>query len=195
VFGRLTALRFDGGVRHRWLCDCVCGKTLTVDQKSLESGNTKSCGCIHKEQLVARNTTHGLANTYTYKKWCGMHTRVRDTTSARNACYVGIRVCVAWASFEQFYKDMGEAPSGYSLDRIDNKKGYSKSNCRWVPLALQAANTTRNVVVEYNGVTTHISAHARLVGLSADVVFDRINKLGWSADRALGTPLQQRGKK
>lgn len=186
----MTALRFDGGVRRRWLCDCSCGATVTVDQKSLESGNTQSCGHLHRDQLRARNTTHGMGNTYTYKKWRSMHSRVRSTDREQNKCYRDVRICAAWKSFERFYLDMGEAPKGYSLDRIDNAKGYSKENCRWIPLVLQSANTSRNVIVEYNGVTTHISEHARREGLSPNAVLDRINKLGWSVERSLGTPLR-----
>jgi hypothetical protein len=95
-------------------------------------------------------------------------------------------VCPAWADFSAFYADMGEPPLGYSLDRIDNTKGYSPGNCRWVPLAEQARNTRR--LRMYEGV--HMSEHARRAGLPADVVFDRINKLGWDTPRALSTPLR-----
>jgi len=43
---------------------------------------------------------------------------------------------------ETFIKDMGFKPSKiYSLDRIDNDKGYSKENCRWATKTQQVINT------------------------------------------------------
>ena len=43
----------------------------------------------------------------------------------------GIFVCKEWLdSFENFYKDMGKAPDGSSIDRINNNDGYYKENCR-----------------------------------------------------------------
>ena len=52
----------------------------------------------------------------------------------------GIGVCEKWMSFIGFYEDMGDRPAGYSLDRIDNYKGYLKENCRWIPLVDQPKN-------------------------------------------------------
>lgn len=52
----------------------------------------------------------------------------------------GILVCEKWLKFEGFYEDMGDRPNGYSLDRIDNNIGYSKGNCRWIPLRDQPKN-------------------------------------------------------
>jgi hypothetical protein len=38
---------------------------------------------------------------------------------------------------------MGERPEGKELDRIDNNKGYSKENCRWVTRSENMQNTRR----------------------------------------------------
>lgn len=82
---------------------------------------------------------------------------------------------------------MGTPPEGYSLDRINSELGYSPHNCRWIPLSHQAKNTSRNRYVMFKGKRKILSDHARDNGLEPDIVFDRINKLGWSVDRALST--------
>lgn len=37
----------------RWLCKCDCGNETIVTGKLLISGNTKSCGCYHKDAVIA----------------------------------------------------------------------------------------------------------------------------------------------
>lgn len=184
-FGRLVVLKkAQNSARVSWVCLCDCGNKVVRAQVDLRSGDTKSCGCLRKELTKIKNTVHGMAKTAAYKKWKGMWARVRNAALEKNKCYANISVCKRWEKFENFFADMGEPPSAYSLDRIDNSKGYNKHNCRWVPLAEQARNTRR--LRKYKGV--HISAAARNVGLTPDLVFDRINKLGWSVERALATP-------
>lgn len=59
VYGRLTVVRraSQDQSRHgaRWECLCSCGKTKVTFGHNLVRGGVKSCGCIHKEQLVERN--------------------------------------------------------------------------------------------------------------------------------------------
>lgn len=47
VFGRLTAVSYQGN--KRWLCKCVCGNTCIVSSYLLRKGATKSCSCLQRE--------------------------------------------------------------------------------------------------------------------------------------------------
>lgn len=49
-FGRLLVTAYAGktGGMHRWRCLCDCGRETTVGQTLLQSGKTKSCGCLRK---------------------------------------------------------------------------------------------------------------------------------------------------
>lgn len=54
----------------------------------------------------------------------------------------GITMCDRWlSSFENFLSDLGRRPAAdYSLDRVDNERGYSPDNCRWATASEQARN-------------------------------------------------------
>lgn len=94
-------------------------------------------------------STHGHTGktnrngTPTYRSWHAMRQRVRDKNTAYAKRYVdrGITCDPRWDDFANFLEDMGERPpdppgwtsrkSYWSLDRIDNEKGYGPDNCRW----------------------------------------------------------------
>ncbi len=50
-FGKLTVIAYleKRAGMHRWRCLCDCGKETVVGQTLLQSGKTKSCGCIQAQ--------------------------------------------------------------------------------------------------------------------------------------------------
>ena len=139
-FGKLVALKgFRDRGATRWECKCDCGTVTTPLYMNLTTGRTTSCGC----GVIEAVTTHGLSKTKEYRAWRCMWDRVtRKTGKAwRNYGSRGITVCKRWEKLENFISDMGPAPSPkHSVDRIDNDKGYSKSNCRWATPIQQRRN-------------------------------------------------------
>lgn len=87
--------------------------------------------------MAKNNRTNRL-----YSIWQSMQRRCAGKTlkGYKNYYLSGVRVSEEWLNFETFVKDMGECPPGFSLERIDNQKGYSKENCIWIPRNLQHVN-------------------------------------------------------
>lgn len=99
----------------------------------------------------------------------------------------GIFVCDRWReSFDNFLSDMGERPSGTTIDRINGRLGYSPENCRWATIGQQQSNIATNVVVEFRGETKTISEWAKCLHLNANNLAWRLRN-GWSVEAALTT--------
>lgn len=189
-FGRLTAIRYSHtGKENRavWLCKCDCGRYVAVPGKSLRTGNTTSCGCLNiensTERIVKFNTKHGKAHTRLFRVWASMMTRCNNpnATNYRDYGGRGIRVCEEWETdfnafytwaIENGYKD--DAKRGiYTVDRIDNDKGYSPENCRLASSLEQANNRRSTHFITYKGETKGRAQWARHFGKSAGV-FDKL---------------------
>lgn len=87
-------------------------------------------------------TSHGLSGSGTYGSWLAMKKRCLNPKSKgfHNYGGRGILFCKRWRDFSKFVKDMGERPSGRTLDRVNVNGGYSPKNCRWATISEQNSN-------------------------------------------------------
>jgi hypothetical protein len=194
-FNRLTAVRFievKGG--QLWKFKCECGNFKNILLRNVRKGLTGSCGCLFREMLSKRNTTHGLARRGhehpLYKTWTGMNRRCRCKTSIdyKNYGGRGITVCHRWRKFVNFLKDMGPTyKPGLEIERINNSKGYCPKNCRWATRHEQNQNKRNVKPITFNGKTLTKREWSRQIGGNADIIYVRLGR-GWSIERALSTP-------
>lgn len=147
-FGKLTAVeRAESRKgRTRWVCRCDCGKMTTVEYWNLKTGNTTSCGCVHKEKI----RTHGETSSRLHGIWKNMKARCyySGATGFSNYGGRGIGVCDEWKNSYEAFRDWANN-SGYdeskpmkecTLDRMDVNGDYCPQNCRWVDFYTQALN-------------------------------------------------------
>lgn len=193
-FGRWLVLERDltveqkTGIDPKWICICDCGVTRSVSGSRLKDGGSKSCGCLAKE--VA--TKHGMRHSSEYSSWLGMRARVKENyRQSQYYAQKGIDIDPRWNnSFEEFYKDMGNKPSSdYSIDRVDNSKGYWKENCRWANNTQQSRNRVIATKVIYKDEEYNIGDLADKFSLTSRVLYDRVFDLGWDIEKALTTPV------
>ena len=201
VFGRWTVVsRAENKGSHRyWDCLCACGKQKSVYQGSLDKGVSTSCGCQRDEETSRRNFKHGVCDgchtkqpPRTYNCWRNMKARCSNPNNHKWPVYGGrgISVCERWQTFSSFYADMGDCPEGHSIERIDNDGNYEPSNCRWANSIDQMNNQSTNTLLTHNGKTQTLSQWAREVGIHHTTILQRINRGGWSVDRALTEGVQ-----
>lgn len=125
---------------------CDCGSARLVKLTKLLSGSTISCGCAKVDRFTAHATKHGGRYMPEYQVWLAMHQRCSNlkNRSYHNYGERGIKVCKRWAKFENFIADMGVRPfEGATLERTNNDKGYSPSNCVWATRKEQSQNSRR----------------------------------------------------
>jgi len=199
-FGRLTVSKHIGrgskkSRNHFWLCLCDCGASVSVNGSCLRRGATKSCGCYQKDVARAagdRTKTHGKTKTTTYNVWTSMVQRCNNENAKDYPRYgaIGITVCEEWHTFENFLRDMGERPSGMSLDRINNNSGYSKANCRWTDAKTQQRNKRNTSMLTHNGESMTLQDWAERIGMNPITLADRIYK-GWSVGDAITKPVMK----
>ncbi len=188
-YGRLLVLSRE---KRTVLCVCICGTKKIIDVYSVLKGDTRSCGCLHRERSKEANTRHGSCQTPEYAVWRNMLSRCRNPKNIRFDRYGGrgIKVCSEWeASFEAFLSYVGHKPGPrYSLDRIDNDRNYEPGNVRWATSREQSRNRRGNRLLDHGGICMTIAEWGEKLGVSPSVISSRLYR-GWTTERALSTTL------
>lgn len=110
----------------------------------------------------------------------------------------GITVCDEWRfDFQAFCRwarehrhDPHVAPSECTIDRINNNKGYSPDNCRWVNMKAQQRNRRTNRIIEFGGRKMTLVEWAEFIGMRPGTLLKRLDS-GWSVKDAIMKPLAE----
>lgn len=117
--------------------------------------------------------------TKIHNAWLNVRQRCRNKNhpAYKNYGGRGIDYDPAWDTFSVFAADVGNPPSEeYTLDRVDNSKGYYKDNVRWASRSVQSRNTRQNIFVEIDGVTKCLYDWCDMYGIAAGSVYRRLLK-------------------
>jgi hypothetical protein len=156
----LSRVGTNAGRQCVWLCKCDCGNTSEVISGNLQSGHSKSCGCLKIERGIEVNTKHGFKCTKFYTVWVNLRARCNDENHKyyKNYGGRGITYDKKWENFLEFKKDMYQSyvfakkkyrnaltkNNAISIERKDVNDNYNKNNCIWIPMGYQFSNRRNN---------------------------------------------------
>ena len=189
-FGRLVVILEAGRNKHSqclWKCTCACGGATISTTGNLRMGVVKSCGCLRKEQLVKRQTTHGMASSQKrhslYIVWASMKSRCsnKNEIAYKNYGGRGITVCDEWMDFTPFMK--WALANGYDdaleIDRKDNDGDYTPNNCRFVTRKRNQLNKRNNRLITIGSKTKPATVWAEIADINPQTLFSRLD-YGWA---------------
>lgn len=126
---------------------------------------------MNKNASVIKSlSTHGMSKSRIYRTWINMRVRCNNPKEPayKNYGALGIKYCKAWERFENFYS--WAIVNGYTesleLDRINNYKNYTPSNCRWVTIKIQNANQKVKPNKHGSGVTFHNNRYQARININ-----------------------------
>jgi hypothetical protein len=196
TYNRITVVSLDHRKKNKlyWLCRCECGNNLIIDSSHLRSSHTKSCGCYKLETTILRTEKHRMCKSPEYYSWGAIKNRCLNKKNPAYCNYGGrgITMFTDWIdSFESFFSYVGNRPSSkHSIDRIENNGNYEPGNVKWSTKKEQANNRRSSQFFIFMNESKTLSEWSETTGISYDVIRQRINKYGWSIEKALTTPLQ-----
>lgn len=187
-FGRLLVLRFSEPVGKNkassFWCRCDCGNEKQVSAANL-GGNILSCGCLRKENpgIYKHGLKHGMCGTNTYHSWRVMMGRCFNINGNSRYKHYG-KVCERWLKFKNFFEDMGKAPVGTTIGRVDVKIDFCKKNCCWMNSKEQNRNKLNTIRITVDGVSRPLIDICDELELNYNTIKSRFKK-GFSIEDVL----------
>lgn len=120
----------------------------------------------------------------------------KDKTAHNSYGRKGITICDEWLDNPQSFYDWAMA-NGFdyipdkngrnllTIDRIDNSKGYSPDNCRWISPQEQCFNKDDNIFIEYNGEQRTLNCWCKLLNLPYPRMYYRIHFMNMTLAEAI----------
>jgi len=174
---------------RRVRCICECWKEHDVCLSHLRNWGVKSCWCIRWWKVIHWQNMR-WKTTKEYKTYMWMRRRCYNKNDKRYSQYWWRGITIERNSFEDFYRDMWDAPSKeHSIDRIDCNWNYCKENCRWATNIEQARNKRTSRIFTYKWIawTTWHICEQLWIETNPKTVIQRIRKYWWSVDKAFST--------
>ena len=172
------------------LCKCDCGNIKWTRYSPVKTGKIKSCGCFHKEKAkntcIERNYKHGCCEKgkrHLAQVYYSMIRRCEDETcsSYKNYGEREIKVCEEWkkdiSQFVRWAENNGGNDKTLQLDRIDNSKGYSPDNCRFITCSENLRNRRNTVMINGKVAKDYFIELSDESGISWKTIHSRYYKL------------------
>ena len=191
--GGWVILAYAGQVGNKqtaWGLCVHCSSVARVRWGNIQRPCSNGCGCKKLKRMGLGASPESQAYTDMLHR-CGGNDKWKRRKDAKHWEGRGITVCDEWRnSFAAFYEHVGKRPSpNYTLDRIDNGKGYEPGNVRWADRKQQARNRRSNEFITYKGVTKCLAEWAEEYEIKLGTLHARLRYSKWPVEKALLTPV------
>lgn len=128
---------------------------------------------------------HWMWKTRFYQTWINMKSRCNNKTP-HSKSYRDKWIKVLWKTFWEFRDDMYKNylehvekhwEKNTSINRIDNDWNYCKDNCEWATNTTQMLNTSRNLILEKDGVKKTAKERSQELWINENTI--RVRYLRW----------------
>lgn len=151
-FGRLTVIKYvyTKSRNAYWLCKCECGNEKIVSGANLRKGETKSCGCLHKDSC------HNLRINLLGKKF-GRLTVIEKAEDKGVVsrwlclCECGKEVVVSTNSLRTGHSTSCGCKREENFNGYKHGKAYTNLYSRWIGMKSRCYNKNNIRYKNYGG--------------------------------------------